>query len=466
MTGSRVATLLLSCACQSLVLGQAQPPALDVFLVVDNSGSMKAHDAGLSIARALSTFARRLPLNSQLGILLFDSDPKLVMRLASTANGQSQSAVDAGLRELNYRGLRSDLAGAVERAVYELREQGRSSARRAIVLVTDGVPDLGGRSATVAKTRWLREDLPLEARRFGISIFPVIVSDAADYELALALARPTGGEYYRALAPALLPPALAQVNERLAGMVDNVEDRPARPVNKGIPVRPDALGHYLMLGSLITLAVAVLVLLALLARRRPARPMTPGPEASENAVAEPPPIPSLSALREQGAAVSREMANATDLLTQAGSRISQFQAAVERYALSNYRALQEAEEQCFTLARECILLLDHLDIMIQRGEQKGEQLHSLRDTRRRLCSLLETAEIEEIPVNAGDVFDGAVHISTGVVGSSGREGVVVAVLRKGYAMKAGAKSDTVLRAAEVTVSAGQMEPEPGSGDRS
>ena len=169
------------------------------------------------------------------------------------------------------------------------------------------------------------------------------------------------------------------------------------------------------------------------------------------------------AVREQGTEVSRELANTTDLLTQTNSRVNQFQTAVERYALSNYQALQEAEEQCVTIARECILLLDHLDIMIQRAEQKGEPVNSLRAARSRLCTLLERAQIEEIPVNAGEVFDSAVQVATSAVGSSSPEGVVVEVSRKGYAMKVRGRSDVILRAAEVTVSARQAEVQPGSG---
>jgi molecular chaperone GrpE (heat shock protein) len=218
-----------------------------------------------------------------------------------------------------------------------------------------------------------------------------------------------------------------------------------------------------MLASLTVIALAFLALGVAFARRRSERTKRPSSEilaiTGEGAY----PVPSLSALREQGTEVSRELANATDLLTQTNSRVNQFQTAVERYALSNYQALQEAEEQCVTIARECILLLDHLDIMIQRAEQKGEPVNSLRAARSRLCSLLERAQIEEIPVNAGEVFDSAVQVATSAVGSSSPEGVVVEVSRKGYAMKVRGRSDVILRAAEVTVSARHAEVQPGSG---
>ena len=257
-----------------------------------------------------------------------------------------------------------------------------------------------------------------------------------------------------------MPFALARVNERLTKMVENAEFGPVNPLNARSPVGPGLLGRHLVLGSVIAIALAVLVLVVVFARKRPGRP---APEIPGIAVEEAPPIPSLSALREHGTAMSRELASATDLLAQTNSRVSQFQSAVERYALANYKVLQDAEEQCFTLARECVLLLDHLDIMIQRAEQEGEPVNSLRNARGRLCSLLETAQIEEIPVSAGDVFDGAVQVPTRVVGDSGPEGVVVEVLRKGYALKVSGRSDVILRAAEVTVRARHAEAKPGSG---
>ena len=181
------------------------------------------------------------------------------------------------------------------------------------------------------------------------------------------------------------------------------------------------------------------------------------------AIEEVTPVPSLSALRERGVEVSSALTAATDLLTKANSTVNQLQTAVDRYALSSFKVLQDADEQCFTLARECILLLDHLDIMIQRARERGDPIDSLSDARRRLCSLLETAQIDEIPVNAGDAFDGAIHIATSAVGASGPEGVVVEVSRRGYAMKVSSRSDVLVRAAEVTVSARHSEVKPASG---
>lgn len=386
MSSFRAATLLLLIVpYQSLLFAQTQQAGqINLFLVVDNSGNMRQHDPHFAIPSALAEFANGLPHNSRLGIVLFDRGSKVVLELTPTDSTQFKGDLETGLRKLNYRGARSDPAGATERAIYELRLQGRPDASRTIVLVTNGVLNLGSRSSAAVKGRWLREDLAVEAKRTGVSIFPIIVGQEADFQLALSLARTTGGEYYRALRPALLPAALAEVNERLTKVVDHAAVKPAvvQSTTRG-PATPGFLARYSVLGGALVIALVVLAFAVALARRRPDRPETPVPGVPGSTAKEEPPIPSLSAVREQGASVQHLLASTVDLLAQTNSKVREFQSAVERHALSNYKVLQVADEQCFTLARECVLLLDHLDIMIRRAEQNGEPARSLLDARER-----------------------------------------------------------------------------------
>src|SRR5580693_9651172 len=98
---------MLCCACQPLLLCQTPPSnALDVFLIVDNSRSMRRNDSNFAIPGALASFADRLPPNSQLGILIFDKDAKVVLELTRTTGEQFRSDVGAGLRKLSYKGSR------------------------------------------------------------------------------------------------------------------------------------------------------------------------------------------------------------------------------------------------------------------------------------------------------------------------------------------------------------------------
>jgi molecular chaperone GrpE (heat shock protein) len=409
---------------------------------------MRQYDSRLSLPGALLTFATRLPANSQLGILIFDKDAKVVLELTRTDSKRFEGDLSEALTRVNYTGgWRSNLAVGVERAIDELRQHGRSDAKRAVVFVSDGILNRGSGQTTNKSSSWLPEDLALEAKQLGISVFPVILNQAADYRMVPGFARTTGGEYFTTLAP-LLPRALEQVAESLA---KNVESAPAVPK---IPQDPPFDPGGLMLGALVVIALAVATLVAVFAWRRHRRGNIAIEKASSNL--------SLSALREQGATVSREIVNATQVLARTNWTANQLQAAVDSYALSNYNAIQEVEEQCVSLGRECILLLDHLDIMIQRAEEKSQQADSLRSVRSRLCVLLEGAKIEEIPVKAGDVFDSAFQVATSTVAGSDREGLVVAVSRKGYEMKVRGR-DVILRPAEVTVTSMHAEAPAGGG---
>ena len=147
--------------------------------------------------------------------------------------------------------------------------QSRPDRRLAIVFVTDGVLDLGTESVTTAKTRWLRDDLGLEAKRSDVSILTVAVSQAADFQVAQTLARTTGGEYYRAPSPALFTTALEQVTDRLTRMAEIGGVRPANPIETTTTAGP--LGWRVVLVAVILIGLVVLCLAIVFARKRAER---------------------------------------------------------------------------------------------------------------------------------------------------------------------------------------------------
>jgi len=102
------------------------------------------------------------------------------------------------LDQVNYKGLFSDSPAAIERAVYELKLNGRNNARKVIILLTDGIVDTGDKVQDLEKTKWLKEDLTQECRNAGIKIFGVAFTEKADFSLIQTLAFKTEGEYFRA----------------------------------------------------------------------------------------------------------------------------------------------------------------------------------------------------------------------------------------------------------------------------
>lgn len=187
----------------------------DILLVLDNSGSMKRNDPARLTAEAVTSFIQSQTAETRLGLLLFADNPRLVVPLLPVTSENART-LQAGLTELNYSGRWTETAEAMERAIYELRVNGRADAVKAIVLMTDGILDSGNPERDRARLEWLRTSLVLEAQRHDIRIFGLAFSEEADYQLLQFLSQATGGEYFRALQPEEIGPALDGIQDRLA----------------------------------------------------------------------------------------------------------------------------------------------------------------------------------------------------------------------------------------------------------
>jgi hypothetical protein len=183
------------------VLLLAAMPALagrDVVLVLDNSGSMRANDPARLAPPAVTEFIRSQPRDTRVAIVLFSATTELVLPLMPAevaADGEAETA----LKKFTYRGQWTQIPQGVERALYELRNEGRADAARSIVLMTDGLVDTGNAARDAELHQWLRGDLATQAKREGVRIFGIAFTERADYQLLQSLAATTGGEYFRVL---------------------------------------------------------------------------------------------------------------------------------------------------------------------------------------------------------------------------------------------------------------------------
>ena len=172
--------------------------ARDVILVLDNSGSMRGNDPARLASVAVTEFIQNQPFDTRVAIVLFASDAELVLPLMPAEVAADGEAANA-LRKFSYRGQWTQIASGVERGLYELRNEGRDNATRAIVLMTDGIIDTGNPRKDAELHLWLRQDLANEAKREGVRIFGVAFTERADFQLLQSLAAVTGGEYFRVL---------------------------------------------------------------------------------------------------------------------------------------------------------------------------------------------------------------------------------------------------------------------------
>jgi len=214
------------CAIAAILLLATLPAfaARDVVLVLDNSGSMRQNDPSRLAVPAVAEFIAGQPRDTRVAIVLFATEAQLVLPLMPAEVAGDGEAATA-LRKFNYRGLWTQTAAGVERALYELRSEGRAEATRAIVLMTDGLIDTNDARRDAELHTWLRQDLAGQAKREGVHIFGIAFTERADFQLLQSLASTTGGEYFRVLNPEGIGRALKRID---AVLLDAGAAPPAR----------------------------------------------------------------------------------------------------------------------------------------------------------------------------------------------------------------------------------------------
>lgn len=253
----------------------------DIILVLDNSGSMRQNDPGFLAKRAVVEFIGGLDESTRVAVIIFDQYVNLAVPLTD-AGLTGRDDIIASLDRINYRGLFTDSPAAMERAIYELKNNGRVSAQKLIVFMTDGIVDTGDAEADLDRSKWLRESLAPDAADSGIRIFGIAFTEDADFQLIQSLAQQSGGEYYRALQPEdlsrvydqintiiLKPPKAATIAEPQSALAT-----PPPPVIIEVPAqaapamgREERVRALIMLIAAAVLIVAVLAILILLLRR-------------------------------------------------------------------------------------------------------------------------------------------------------------------------------------------------------
>ena len=155
---------------------------VDVMLVLDNSGSMKKNDPKFLVTEAIKEFISQKNENTRVGIIIFDSKVHLKVSL-TVASFANRETILSSIEEINYKGQYTDFPAAIERAIYELKDNGRSESTKSIIFMTDGIVDTGDANRDLEKSRWMREDLAADAADNEIKVFGIAFTESADFQL-------------------------------------------------------------------------------------------------------------------------------------------------------------------------------------------------------------------------------------------------------------------------------------------
>ena len=187
----------------------------DIIIVLDNSGSMQKNDPEFLTSQAVADFIKDADTHADLGIIVFDQAVKIAVPLINATETNKTRLIDS-LKLIDYKGLYTNSPAAIERAIYELKNNARDDSRKYIIFLTDGIVDTGDARADIDKSRWLRQELAADAKDNAIKIFAVALTEDADFQLIQSLAQRTGADYFRALEASDLAQAFDKMRQRIA----------------------------------------------------------------------------------------------------------------------------------------------------------------------------------------------------------------------------------------------------------
>lgn len=188
---------------------------VDLFFVIDNSGSMRKNDPNFMTPQTVRTFLQRLSPTTHVGMVMFDQKARLLEPLGPVSDAQANQRLMQSLEGIDYSGKFTDSAAGIERALYELKTSGRPASQRCMIFLTDGIVDTGNERKDAQLTQWLKNDLAVECRDQGVRIFGIAFTENADFVLIQALSQRTGGAYYRAFNPEDIAAVLDQIQSQL-----------------------------------------------------------------------------------------------------------------------------------------------------------------------------------------------------------------------------------------------------------
>ena len=173
-----------------------------------------SNDPKFLVTEAIKEFISQKNENTRVGIIIFDGKVQLKVSL-TVASFANRETILNSIRDINYKGLYTDFPAAIERAIYELKDNGRSESTKSIIFMTDGIVDTGDANRDLEKSRWMREDLAADAADNEIKVFGIAFTEAADFQLIQSISQQTKGKYFRALVAEDLKNVFQQINEAI-----------------------------------------------------------------------------------------------------------------------------------------------------------------------------------------------------------------------------------------------------------
>ncbi len=193
--GSALIVLIITLSGGSQLLYAEEtvdPPANDVRVLIDVSGSMKQNDPANLRIPALKLLVNLLPSGSNAGIGLFAADAVELAPNARVGQKWKTNALNSA-GKIHSRGLFTNIETALEYAIDNWTKP-KNATRRSVILLTDGVVDVSKDSAQSAASRKrIIQSLIPRMQQLSAQVHTIALSKNADQELLEKIAFDTGG---------------------------------------------------------------------------------------------------------------------------------------------------------------------------------------------------------------------------------------------------------------------------------
>ncbi|UCH80445.1 MAG: VWA domain-containing protein, partial [Nitrospiraceae bacterium] len=189
---------VMSVLSPGMVQGQSRNN-IDVALVIDSSGSMKKTDPNSLRIPAAKLFISLLGGGDRAAVLSFSDQGYQLAGLKSLDSESDKEMLLHAAEKINSRGLYTNLYSAFSKGMEVLLHSREEDRDQIIILMSDGMIDVGNSAEDEQLLTMLKSDLSLELKNNNVKVYSIAFTDQSDRKLLEKLSKQTGGFYNLAM---------------------------------------------------------------------------------------------------------------------------------------------------------------------------------------------------------------------------------------------------------------------------
>ena len=172
---------------------------IDVALAIDSSGSMKKTDPKSLRIPAAKLFISLLGSNDRAAVLSFSDQGYPIADLTTVNSTANKNKLLSATEKITSKGLHTNLYGAFNKGMEVLLDAKEDGREQIIVLMSDGMMDVGDPDKDRQFLAKLKSELSGELKKNNIKVYSIAFTDQSDRRLLEKISKQTDGFYNLAL---------------------------------------------------------------------------------------------------------------------------------------------------------------------------------------------------------------------------------------------------------------------------